>query len=284
MNVLVLALASRRNGRGKALLSCCDELATVADVTLVVGDETPPESALESYHGFLPAVEWRRIEWDGDVSQLVDEQIGRVDPDVVIAWDDPLHAHLSEVDRATIAWVEASYTTAPDECWSPSQCAARRCRDALRDLDVDARVLTMYPHWYIEPQLETPSIDERPIDVLVHGRKNRNAADLLEGYTVVTTGDFSAAELNVVYRQSKLFLFPRPWRAEPLGLMPIEAAARGCRVAVPTNSGVAELFPSHAYEQPVKEVDRLLSARDDTDAPDIPSPSANPATRIEALS
>lgn len=282
--LLVCSWAARGGGRAKALLSLtryCDDSGI--DVSVVTGAESWARSRLADHHGIDPVDDWREVDWrtTGKVS-AVEQTVDDADPDAVLAFDTLLVKACRGLDRPVVGYLRTSTVPGVDEYWAPSRATTQEHTKELEGRG-EAKCRPVYPTWYIETPDETPGHDERPIDVLIHGRKARGAvADLNPEYDIVLANRLTHDELQAMYRQTRLFLFPRPERFEPLGLMPLEAAAQGCRVAVPTNAGVAETLPGHAYEHPTDHVGDLLDAPE-YDHPDVPTSPTDPVERINTL-
>lgn len=270
--VLVLSWSAYGGGRARALLSLCAHLdANGLDVTVLTGARGWTADRLRTHHGLRLAGDWQRTDWADAPTPSIMAAVDESDPDVVVSFDTILNTKARPVDRPTVGYCRTQAASGLDEYWAPSKATAQElgCRP-------------VYPIWYIEPAAGDAPLDDRPIDVMIHGRKANGAvARLGTDYNIVLANRFTYPDLRAMYRSTTAFVFPRPDRFEPLGLMPIEAAAHGCRVAVPTNSGVAECYPAHAYDQPVEHVEDALDGSPLADP--VPESPTDPVDRLTTL-
>lgn len=282
LNLTILSWNARGGGRAKALLSLANHCVRKGiDVTVALGGDWGPDR-LKAHHGLPIQFETYRTGFSGDTTNSVREAVAETAPDVVLAFDTLLVKACRTIGLPAIGYLRTSTVPGVDEYWAPSKRCAGNHSDELWDRD-EPPCRTVYPVWYIDPLTDPPTDDERPIDIMIHGRKAQNAAATLNpDYNVLLANWFPYPDLRAMYRQSKLMLFPRPERFEPLGLMPIEAAACGCRVLVPKNSGVAEVYPDRAYDKPTEHVDDALDS-DDRPSDPVPESPIDPPTRIQRL-
>lgn len=270
-SLLVASHSAYGGGRARALLALADYVD--ASVDIAHGTDSWGVDRLQRHHDIHPDATWHATDWDETALRDV---VRRLDPDVVLSWDQAFHAALRPLDVPTIAYCRTNYATGADEFWAPSKATAQELSDETLGRDGEP-TRPVYPTWYIDG---TDRGGDRPIDVMLHGRKENGAVETLRRhYNVLLANHFSYRQLRALYQQTKCFVFPRPDRFEPLGLMPIEAAAHGCAVAVPTNAGVAETMPDHAYEHPTDHVDEAMAR----DPPAVPESPTDPSERIEVL-
>lgn len=281
MRVLIQSWAARQGGRARALLALADRLASEYEVTVSTGALSHSPEALRQHHGFFPDCDWRTVDWRGDGrGELFHQNIAACDPDAVISFDTVLNGHLHAVeDRVTVGYCRTKPAFYADELWAPSRTVAEKFNTLLTKRGNDVRVRPIYPIWYID---EVSGDGVRDIDVVVHGRKARDALSNLAGsHNILVASHFSYPRLTDLYRQSDCFLFPEPDRFEPLGLMPIEAAAHGCRLALPTNTGASEIYPDHVYDDPVGAVPDIVNSANES--PDVPTSPTDPVERLRLL-
>lgn len=284
MRVAILSCGVGFGGRGKALLSLCDYLSQEFDVVSINdsvmssdGEEISHQNLISS-HSINPEVQWVSVNWESNSPEFVQD----FSPDVVIGFDSQTNGFLSRFDVPTIAYCRRGIADWADEYWAPSQMAADRHNAWLRERDLDDNCQAIYPIWYIEEPDSAKPFDEREYDVLVHDRKAEGVGRYLSDYDVYYASDHSWKELTQLYQNSKVFLFPNKRRFEPLGLMPIEAAAYGCHLSLPRNAGVSEIYPYSTYRRPEKAVEELLQKGSTSDLP-IPESPTDPTERILRL-
>lgn len=268
MHVSVLSWSLYGGGRARALLSLCDHLSTNGIcVSIVRGEDSWSPKELDDHHDIHPDVDWVTTAWDNPVAEI-DNAVGKLNPDVVISWDTILNTKARHLNIPTVGYCRTQYAVGLDEYWSPSRHVASQHSLETRPRE-DKAVKPVYPTWYIEQE---DSATDRPIDILVHGRKTNGVVKQLNPvYNILLANRFSYPELRELYRQTKLFLFPRPERYEPLGLMPIEARAHGCNIAIPENSGVAEIYPNATFENPCENIETALDMTQDRTVPESPT-------------
>lgn len=283
-SVCILSWGVRGGGRAKALLALAARCADGnLDTTVVTGTQGWSPERLATHHGIVPAGQWEAADWRADSpAAVVERVVAHHDPDVVIGFSNTLTTRVRQLDRPTVGYLRTSCVPGTDESWAPSTAVADEFSAELQGRD-EPPCRAVYPVWYIDVPSTTPAIDDRPIDIMIHGRKAR---DVVGGfnpqYNILLANRFSYPELCQFYEQTKLFVFPRPERFEPLGLMPIEAAAHGCQLAVPSNSGVAELYPNHTFEHPTEAVELVLNQSPPLNQNPPESPT-DPVTRIQRL-
>lgn len=272
MRVLIQAYSIRGRGRGRAFLSLCDRLSDEFEVTAVSGEHGWDKFSLEEHHGFFPDCGWDTMEWENRSPTSVTKELDdKFNPDAIISFDSHTNRGLKVVDdKPSIGYLRLNANNGADEYWAPSKKVAK-----------DFNVLPLYPVWYIEQE---EGYEERPIDIMLHSWKENDAVKgLQEDYNVLLANSFTYEELKDMFKRTKIFLFPRPDRFEPLGLMPIEAAAHGCELLLPENSGVCEIYPEASYEHPSGEVEQTIEGWR-PHYRNIPMSPTNPVERIQELS
>lgn len=278
----ILSWNARGGGRAKALLALanyCHEQGLA--VTVALGGDWAP-AKLSAHHGQPITFDVYRTDFREETPPAVEDAIAETAPDVVVAFDTLLIKACRHIDPPTVGYLRTSAVPGVEEYWAPSRhCAAEFTAELRGRGEPDCH--PVYPVWYIDALEDPPPDADRPIDVMVHGRKARDAVvELNPEYNVLVANRFTYPELRALYRQTKVFLFPRPERFEPLGLMPVEAAATGCRPLVPDNSGVAEIVPHHVHEHPTEHAAEAIDAGGLPEDP-MPESPTDPAERIQNL-
>lgn len=278
VDVLIVSWAAWGGGRARALLSLSDRLSDSHTVSVVTGVHAHSPETLQNHHGFFPDCTWETVDWKDDRSGHVRDAVDRHDPDVIISFDGLLHGCLKQFDRPTVTYCRTGVHYYSDEVWCPSRTVRDRFNDELQRRGQEPVCRAVYPIWYIEPERADCN---RPIDVMVHGRKSRGQVSQLVGsYNVLLANVFTYRQLKEYYKQTKLFLFPKPDRFEPLGLMPIEAAAYGCNLLLPKNCGAAEIYPGAVHGNPTDCIECGLKQEQDFSLPNSP---IDPVERIEEI-
>lgn len=283
--VLLLCWALRGGGRGKALLGLIKHFNAVDyDVKVLHGSDGWSEERAIDHHCVSPDASWEMVEWRGDraAGDIVEDRVEEFDPDVIFAWDMSLSGLLSRFDRPTISYLRLGWEKSrpySDVHLTPSDDLADMHRESMTNYIENPDVRGIVPVWYLDPPDEVPPTENRPIDVMVHDRKLKDGFNYIRQKNTLLASSFSYDQLCHFYTQTKVFFLPDQGRFEPTPLMPIEAKAHGCRLAITENCGDAGYFP--AYENPGAEIDRLI---EETGVPDrtIPS-STDPIDVVEEL-
>lgn len=284
MRIAILSCGVGFGGRGKALLSLCDYLSQEFDVVSINDSlrgsdgERISQDDLISVHSINPDIQWVSLNWDSNEPSFVDE----FSPDVVIGFDSETNKILSDFSVPTVAYCRRGIADWADEYWAPSQMAADRNNAWLRERGLRDNCQAIYPIWYIQKKESVKPFSDREYDVLVHYRKSEGVDEHLSDYSVHYASGHPWKKLTSLYENSKVFLFPNKRRFEPLGLMPIEAAAYGCHLSLPRNAGVSEIYPHSTYRRPERAVRELLQKNEVSDLP-IPSSPTDPIERILRL-
>lgn len=276
--ISIFSWAAFGGGRGKALLSLSNYLSENGfEVNVLLGRGGWLPDILFDHHGIRPDADFSIVDWEDDKLGVTHDHIESENPDVVVGFDSHFEGTLDHITKdwsiPTVNWLRRGHRDGEYDVWTVNP---RLAEEYGHDL--------VFPVWYIE-EASFDEGSERPIDLISHTRKvnrKRQVSEILNGHNVLFASHMPYRTLRECFLQSKAFFFDEKDRYEPLGLMPIEAASCGCKLILPENSGVGEIYPDFAFDRPIDYIDDVLEA--DVDLPlEIPESPTDPVKRLSQI-